>query len=136
MIKLTAVILWFLAGTAHGQTWLHVGGLSVHDKSGFNNHNPGLGLEWQTGPRWSAAVGTYRNSNFQQTVYAAAKYQWSITPNLPVNLNIGAATGYLAAPVVPVIAPEICYRWTCGILLPAVRASGASAIAVYLRIPF
>lgn len=136
MIRLTAVILWFLAGAAQGQTWLHVGGFSQHDRSGFNNSNPGIGIEWQTAHHWSMAFGTYHNSDFRQTVYTATKYQWYVRSDVAININIGAATGYITAPVVPVVAPEMCYRWTCAMVLPAVRASGASAVAFYLRIPF
>ena len=128
--------LWSLVNLAQAETWLHVAGTSTHSRSGYNEQNLGLGLEWQAEPRWSAAIGFYRNSEYRTTAYALGKYQWWKKDQLAINLNVGAATGYSMAPLVPVVLPEVCWHWTCFMIMPAFTASGTSAAAAYLRIPF
>lgn len=133
---LAAVILAVGAGVAQAQTWIHVSGTSIHNRSGFNERNVGGGVEWQIQPRWSAAVGVYHNSEYRTSTYALAKYHWWRRQDWAANLNLGAATGYQISPVVPVILPELCWRWTCGMIIPAFAESSASAVAFYLRIPY
>ena len=137
MIRLLlSAILVASTAMVQAQTWIHVSGTSIHTRSGFNERNVGGGVEWQVQPRWSAAIGMYYNSEYRTSTYALGKYHWWRRENLVLNLNVGAATGYQIAPVVPVILPEVCWRWACTMIIPAFAESGASAAAFYLRIPY
>ena len=136
MIRFFLCICFLICQTASAQTWLHVGGLSWHDQPGFNNSNPGIGLERLVTNKWSVALGTYQNSDYQTSLYATGKYHWWYQNGLAINLNLGVATGYTAYPLVPMLVPEFCWHWVCGMVMPAVNPNGASALAAYLRLPF
>lgn len=133
---LLSIVLIAWVFPAQAQTWLLVSGISAHTKSGYNGNNVGVGMEWQVKSQWSAAVGTYRNSEYHTTAYALGKYHWWRGSGFAVNFNMGTVTGYHLAPLVPVILPEICWHWACGMIIPAFSESGASAAAFYLRIPY
>lgn len=117
------------------QTWLHVAGLSWHDRPGFREVNTGIGIEQQFAPKWTWALGTYQNSVDRQSVYALTKYQWIQRSDMAVNVNIGGVTGYRTWAVAPAVLPEICWHWICTIGMPQVGNETTAAVAVYLRIP-
>ncbi|WP_298294033.1 hypothetical protein [Thiomonas sp.] len=74
-----AVLLLALAGTAHASPWaLDVNLTSYHTeqwaRDALNQSNPGLGLEYQIAPDWSAMTGFYRNSYRRTSAYALAAW--------------------------------------------------------------
>lgn len=127
--------LLVLAWPASAQTWLHVYGLSWHESPGYQDVNTGIGIERQFSDDWTWALGTYRNSINRQSMVGMAKYQWYQQPDFGVNIQIGAVTGYRRYILVPMILPEVCWSWICGMAVPRVSSDTRSAVAVYLRIP-
>lgn len=136
MIKgLLALSLLAWSCMAQAQTWLHVTGLSWHDRPGYNGTNTGFGLETQIEPRWSGALGVYHNSLYRTTLYAVGKYQWIQQGAWQINVNMGAATGYEPGPIGPVLMPELCLAWVCVFATPRLGRDTTSAAVIYLRIP-
>jgi hypothetical protein len=132
---LLALVLALNLSLAQSQIYVQVNGVSVHDRPGFNSVNYGAGVEQTVTDRWSVAGGWYRNSEYRSSVYGYARY--SIYKNGPWDIGIGAGavTGYQRMNVMPMAFPEVCYSYLCAIALPQVDASGASALAVHLRLP-
>lgn len=131
-----AAILLASCVTAQSQDrWLHVSGRSWHDQPGYNGHNWGLGLEHRINQRWSAAAGMYHNSLDRTTAYGLIKHHWWHNGAAQININLGLATGYDLRPAAPVVLPELCAGWVCGLFVPAIGANTTSALALYLRIP-
>ena len=76
--KIAASLLLLLAVTmARADTWLSIGGGSVHacHSCGYNNVNPGLGLQHDINKDLRVLGGVYYNSYSRVTVYAGAGYQ-------------------------------------------------------------
>lgn len=116
--------------------WVHISGHSWHDQSGFNQNNIGIGIETVVHDKWSAAVGTYHNSIYRDTWYLLAKHQFWTQGAWTAQINMGVATGYQIRPVAPVLLPELCVHWLCGMAVPRVGDYTTPALALYLRIPF
>ncbi len=55
----------------------------------LNQVNPGLGLEYQASPDWTALAGFYKNSYRRETVYALAAWT-PVRINLPAGLHADA----------------------------------------------
>ena len=136
MIRLLILVMILAAAPVTAQEqWLHMSGVSRHDRPGFQERNWGLGWETRMAKDWSVAAGAYRNSLDRTSVYGLAKYHWIKADPWSVNVNAGAVTGYDAVPVAPVVLPELCVAWLCGMVIPRVGPNQATAVAVYLRIP-
>ena len=135
MIRMLALILTLVATPVTAQEqWLHVSGVSAHDRPGFQEQNWGMGWETRMAEDWSAAVGFYHNSIDRTSTYGLVKHHWIKTNQWSVNINIGAVSGYDAMPVAPVLLPELCVSWLCGFIIPRVGPNEATAVALYLRI--
>jgi hypothetical protein len=124
---------------------------SIHTKAwarrDLNQVNPGLGLEYQASPDWSAAVGFYRNSYRRTSVYALGIW----TPlhlDLPAGLKAsaglaaGLVSGYTRTecPVRPLAAGAVLRirdRGGLGINLLAVpnTQSGSGFVGLQLVAP-
>ena len=129
------IALALFVTSAHADTWVNVYGLSHHAKSGDREHNPGIGLETSIDRDWSLAVGTYLNSIDRRSYLVAGKYHWIDRGVWKVNVNMGGVTGYRHTEVAPLVLPELCWRWVCGIYIPKFGDEVEAAMAIYLRIP-
>lgn len=130
-----AILFAILSNFSLAQTYVQINGTSIHDKPGYNQFNYGAGIEQTIADRWSVAGGWYRNSEYRGSAYGYARY--SVYKDGPWDLGIGAGmvTGYQRMTVLPMAFPEVCYSYLCAIALPQVDASGASALALHLRVP-
>lgn len=82
----------------HTATW--------HSRPGYQAATPGAYWRFANG----ATLGAYRNSEGHGTAYAG--WTWTTDEARPLSLGFtaAAATGYSAAPVVPLLAPSVAYR--------------------------
>jgi hypothetical protein len=73
----------------------------------WNDTNPGLYARWSNG----LTLGTLRNSERAQSVYAAWSKDWPLlqTPSASVHagITLGAVSGYQRAPLLPLVAPSL-----------------------------
>ena len=137
----TALVMICAAFAVHAYAdptyWLDAMIASQHfPDRGFNQSNPGLGVEMDSG-NWQFAVGEYKNSYYRHTNYATVGY-------LPVHIGGwsagivgGPATGY-AFPVLGGV--EVTYRatsWGINFLgvPPVMKGSAVIAIQLVVRLP-
>ena len=135
MKTLIVIVCALFVNVTVAETYVQINGASVHDRSGFNGINYGAGIEQGITDRWNIAAGWYRNSEYSGSTYAYGRYAVYKKHSWDIGVAIGAVTGYQRAPVVPMAFPEVCYGWTCALILPRVDSTGASAIGLRLRIP-
>jgi hypothetical protein len=135
MKKLLAVVLVLMVNVSWAQTYIQVNGVSVHDRSGFNGLNYGVGIEQSIADRWTVAGGWYRNSEYRGSTYAYARYAVYKDGPWDIGIGAGAVTGYSSYSVAPMAFPEVCYSYVCAIAIPQVNSTGASALAMHLRLP-
>jgi hypothetical protein len=71
------IVLMSICSIGQADTWLSVGGGSVHlcHACGYNNFNPGLGIQQKVNTDLRLLGGVYYNSYHKTTVYAGAGYQ-------------------------------------------------------------
>jgi hypothetical protein len=129
------ILLAVFIGQASAETYIQINGASVHDRPGFNGFNYGAGIEHVVTDRWSVAGGWYRNSEYRGSTYAYGRYAVYKEGSWDMGIAGGLATGYEPYTVAPTLFPEVCYRYLCAIALPRVKTTGASALAVHLRLP-
>ena len=134
MRSFVLALLLTLAQPVVAETWLHVYGRSWHDQSGYREINTGVGIEQKFAPAWSWAAGTFQNSEDRQSVVTMVKYHWIDQAPWAVRWQLGAITGYRRYAVAPVILPELCWSWVCGMIIPTTSQTAAAA-AIYLRVP-
>jgi hypothetical protein len=135
-MKILFFIIWmWCINTSVAHTYIQINGASVHNRSGFNEFNYGAGIEQTISDRWTAAGGWYRNSEYRGSTYAYGRY--AVYKNGPwdLGIGIGAVTGYNNYAVSPMAFPEVCYSYFCAIAIPQVNSTGASALAMHLRVP-
>lgn len=128
-----ALALGLALGTAqaaepsHLSRWaLDVNTTSVHTEAwarrDLNQNNPGLGLEYQFSPNWSAMGGFYRNSYSRTSAYALGAW----TPlhfDLPFSLT--ASAGLAAGLVSGYTHNEVPARpWAAGAVMQIRNAHG------------
>jgi hypothetical protein len=129
------ILLVFFIGHASAETYIQINGASVHNRSGFNNVNYGVGIEQTVTDRWTVAGGWYRNSEYRGSTYGYARYAVYKDGPWDIGIGAGAVTGYNSYNVAPMAFPEVCYSYFCAIAIPQVNSTGASALAMHLRIP-
>jgi hypothetical protein len=136
MMKLfLAFCLLFLNLACHGQPYLQVNGVSVHDRPGYNGWNWGAGVENTLTQNWTLAGGWYYNSERRGSGYAYGRYAVYKKNAWDIGIGVGAVTGYQHAAVIPMAFPEMCYAWTCAMFAPQVESTGANVVGLRLRIP-
>jgi hypothetical protein len=135
MKVLLALVLALNLSLTQAQTYVQVNGISLHDRSGYNGWNYGAGLEQGITDRWTVAAGWYRNSEYRGSAYAYGRYALYKKGAWDIGLAAGTVTGYQRSAVVPMMFPEVCHGWICGLYAPKVENTGANAIGVRLRIP-
>jgi opacity protein-like surface antigen len=93
---IAAVLAALSSATAHAapSRWaLDVNTVSYHTEAwarhSLNQDNPGMGLEYQATPDWSALAGFYKNSYRHTTGYALAAWT-PLRVDLPAGLRAGA----------------------------------------------
>jgi hypothetical protein len=135
MKTLIAILLATFITQVVAETYIQINGASVHDKPGYNQFNYGAGIEQTVTDRWSLSGGWYRNSDYRGSAYVYARY--SVYKDGPWDLGVagGLVTGYEPYTVAPTLFPEVCYSYLCAVALPKVKTTGASALAVHLRLP-
>jgi hypothetical protein len=117
------------------QTYVQINGVSVHDQSGYNGFNYGGGIEQTVAQQFSVAAGWYRNSEYRGSAYAYGRYAVYKTNNWDAGIGLGVVTGYQRSSVLPMVLPELCYKWSCAVFVPKVQKDSANAIGFRLRIP-
>ena len=135
MKTLIVIVCALFVNVTVAETYVQVNGVSLHDRSGYNEFNYGAGIEQTVSTRWSVAGGWYRNSEYSGSTYAYGRYAVYKKHSWDIGVAVGAVTGYQRAPVVPMAFPEVCYGWACALMLPRVDSTGANAIGLRLRIP-
>ena len=135
MKRLILAVFLILALPVHAETWVHVYGASWHEQPGYREINTGLGIEHRFDDRWTWAVGTFQNSIDRQSVAVLVKYSAFQQGDLLVNWQLGGVTGYRHYAIAPVILPELCVSWVCGMFVPRIGSETQAAVAFYLRIP-
>ena len=128
-------LIIFVAPALSAQTYVQVNGVSLHDRTGYNEFNYGAGVEQGITDGWTVAAGWYRNSEYSGSTYAYGRYAVYKKHSWDIGVAVGAVTGYQRATIVPMAFPEVCYGWVCGLILPRVDSTGANAIGFRLRIP-
>jgi hypothetical protein len=134
-MKHLLLLLLFITSTAGAESYVHVNGASKHNKSGYNEQNWGIGYEQSINLKWTAAVGVYKNSEYQPSAYAYARYTVYKNNQWDIGINSGVVTGYRKQTVLPVALPEVCYGWVCSMIIPQIGGIEASAVTARLRIP-
>jgi hypothetical protein len=124
-----------ISSTIHAETYVQINGVSVHSRPGFNGFNYGVGIEQTVADRWTVAGGWFRNSEYRGSAYAYGRYAIYKNKSWDIGVGAGLVTGYESYPVAPSLFPEVCYSYICAIALPQVKTTGASALAVHLRLP-
>jgi hypothetical protein len=135
MKKISAIIFLLWSLTGHTQTYVQINGISVHDRPGFNEFNYGAGLEQTVTDRWTVAGGWFRNSEYRGSTYGYVRYAVYKSGPWDIGVAGGLVTGYVSYTVAPSLFPEVCYSYICAVALPQVKTTGASALAVHLRLP-
>jgi hypothetical protein len=134
-MKRLLFLLLFITTTAGAESYVHLNGVSKHNKSGYNEQNWGAGYEQSISKDWTVAAGAYKNSEYRHSIYAYARYALYKKDQWDVGVNVGVVTGYGKQSVLPVALPEVCYNWVCSMIIPQVGGIEASAITARLRIP-
>jgi hypothetical protein len=132
---LVALVLALTLSLTQAQTYVQVNGVSLHDQPGYNDWNWGVGLEQGITDRWTVSGGWYRNSEYRGSTYAYGRYAVYKKDRWDIGVAVGAVTGYQRATMLPMAFPEVCYSWTCALIIPKVEDSGTNAVAFRLRIP-
>jgi hypothetical protein len=135
MKKIILVFFTMLSLHSNAETYIQVNGISVHDRSGYNEFNYGAGVEHALNQNWNVAAGWYRNSEYRGSAYAYGRYSFYKKHDWDLGIGFGAVTGYRRAAVVPMAFPEVCYAWVCGLYAPRVEHTGANVVGLRLRIP-
>ena len=135
-LPVAAFLLAFTLAASAADLTLLSGFVSHHDKSGYRESNPGLGVRVDSG-RWTGwLAGTYRNSLDRQSVYVGREWLWPLAGPLSIGGILVGATGY-RSPVVPVPLGEVVARWRrleLALLLQPVRINDSpSFVALQLR---
>lgn len=133
----TFLVLLFatLCNCSVAQTYIQINGVSIHDQSGYNGFNYGVGVEQTVTKDVSVAAGWYQNSEYRGSTYAYSRYAVYKNNNWDVGIGLGAVTGYQRSSVLPMALPEVCYKWSCAVFVPKVEQNGANAIGFRFRIP-
>jgi hypothetical protein len=108
-----------------------------YDTRPINNSNPGLGYGWSNG--W--AVGGYRNSYYQTSVYVARTWLTECyLPGVECGATLGLASGYKAVagsgimPITGVVARfHVAERWAVNLTgIPTLSSSMTGVVHFYL----
>jgi len=127
--------------------YLALGGVSYHvDSSGkrskvCNENNFGAGLTWEdrdipVAGTSDFSLGFYRNSDCGTSAYATVSKLPQKILSGRAGLTFGLVTGYSAAPILPLVAPTICWKYACILALPPIKGFTDGVISLQFRAPF
>jgi len=118
---LTIVLFFALTYHVKAETYLQLHTLSYHSSrdANFNEANYGVGIRhYMKNEKFDyITVGLYRNSEFNQSVYSGAGWEWPIN-EFKVGLSAGLITGYKMNSVLPYVVANIRYKRLNIILSP------------------
>lgn len=97
---IAAIAAISLSAAAQTSIGLHL--VSVHDKAGFNNVNPGVYVNIDG---WTA--GVYKNSESKTSAYGGYTFSGSLSQNLQWGVTVGAVTGYSLRRVEALVVPSL-----------------------------
>lgn len=132
---------------ANENVTLMSGFYSIHAGSGnskttgkpYNENNYGIGLRIDGGAWNGWMFGTYENSHFRQSIYAAKEWKTGRVGPFQLGLVAGAVTGYNMR-VMPLVLPEfIINMWRAEVVFlaqPFDVSNAAAMVAVQLRWKF
>lgn len=114
----TSVTTWAQEATEEpspNALWVNIGALTYHPEhpDAFNGNNRGFGVEYRFRPDVSVMVGTYYNSVYRDTNYAAVNWQPIQWGDWKLGLAIGVINGYPAVEngnYFPAALPMISYE--------------------------
>jgi hypothetical protein len=132
---LFAILLASFIAQVSAETYIQINGVSVHNRPGFNGLNYGAGIEHAVADRWTVSGGWFCNSEYRSSTYAYTRYAVYKGGAWDIGVGAGLVTGYESYPIAPALFPEACYSYFCVVALPQVKTSGASALALHLRVP-
>jgi hypothetical protein len=135
------LLLVLSAGAQADSLGLHVG--TWHERSGYNNVNPGLSYRRDAGE----VVGFYCNSESRSdrfpnapicrvSVYAGQDFRLPLRPGVDLGLVVGLVSGYRPDPVMVLVSPHV--SATLGgvevslLYLPKPNPKGTQAISLML----
>ena len=103
------VIMFFIISPVRADTWMNIGGGSVHacHSCGYNNFNPGLGLQHDINPDLRVLGGVYYNSYYKATVYAGIGYQPLQYGMMRFGVMGGLVTNYIHLEVPVMLLPAL-----------------------------
>jgi hypothetical protein len=128
-----AVLAASCVSPAQAQTiGLHIG--SWHDARGFNDSNPGLYYQAESG----LTLGVLRNSEARNSAYAGYTAQWPVGGRqADVSVTAGVIAGYRVG-TMPMVIPSVGLALTDTVkarvaLIPKVHKRGANAVHLMLE---
>lgn len=119
--------------------------VSWHDRSGYNNTNPGL--VYRHGAT-GLTVGAYCNSESRSarfreaprcrlSTYAGMHWDWTMRPGLTVGATAGVLTGYSRAGAVPFVIPSVRIGDHVRVIYaPVADPKGATVVSLLLESEF
>lgn len=111
-MKRLVVALLFLTSSCLADTWISIGGGSDHfcHTCGYNNFNPGLGIQYDYDTDIRLIAGGYYNSFYKASFYAGGAYQPFHYGLVRVGLMGAAVSNYnnlkIPAMVLPAVSIE------------------------------
>jgi hypothetical protein len=135
MRVLALILLTTFSLTCLADNYVRFTGLSWHDTPGNNPINAGVGLEFEHNKDWAWTGGVYRNSEYNYSWYAGARYTFYKDDDWNLGLIGGAVTGYKALPVIPMLLPDVCWNYLCVGALPKVSKDGSNVVMFTVRLP-
>lgn len=124
ILAFTLALASSLTAQADTTIGVHVATYHLNRDADFNEFNAGL---YVVRAGWTA--GAYRNSIRRVSTYAG--YTHNRVFGTPVDVTVGAVSGYLPAPVIPMLVPSIkLHNVRLGILLPFEKKGGGLHVAV------
>jgi len=135
MQALVLILLTLFSLNCLAEDYVRFSGLSWHSTPNNNPVNAGVGFEFEHNKDWAWTGGVYRNSEYNYSWYAGARYTFYKDTDWNIGLIGGAVTGYRAMPVIPMLLPDICWNYICGGALPKVSKDGSNVIVFSIKLP-
>jgi hypothetical protein len=107
--KLILIVGLLLFTSVKADTWLSVGGGSVHfcQSCAYNNFNPGLGIQKDYSNDLRLIGGVYYNSYYKATFYAGGSYQPIQYGLIKFGLMGGLVTNYNTLTIPVMVLPAL-----------------------------
>lgn len=143
LVALCIYAFFLTSAVASSSFYLNLGGFTLHDRGGYNDFNPGLGLEVRTSDDWSFGAGVLKNSHDRRSRYAVAEYSPLTIGGAHIGFLAGAIDGYQLhnGQALPLLAPTIEWRGerfglTCAYLPQIHGRTDSSGLAFLFKVRF